>query len=150
MGYNQGEDNPFFGKKHSEETRKKLRLAKKKRREKLGYLISPEARKKISKSNRSVADGRYINSDGYAIIYKYDTESRRSYTYEHIIVIEKYFGRKPIKPENTHHVNEVKSDNRIKNLILFKNKSAHVRYHWNGETGLKTGDIVFDGRNINE
>jgi 5-methylcytosine-specific restriction endonuclease McrA len=40
-----------LGKKHTEETKKKLREASKKRREKYGYILSPEARKKISIRN---------------------------------------------------------------------------------------------------
>jgi hypothetical protein len=29
-----------------------------------------------------------------------------------------------------HHINDNKEDNRIENLMLFLNKSAHTRYHW--------------------
>jgi len=43
-------DKPMLGKKHSVETKEKMRLARMKRKQKLGYLISLEAREKIRKA----------------------------------------------------------------------------------------------------
>jgi len=34
------------------------------------------------------------------------------------------------KREKIHHINGDKKDNRLKNLILFKNQSIHIRYHY--------------------
>lgn len=47
----------------------------------------------------------------------------------HRIVVEAYLGRY-LKPEEVvHHINEITSDNRIENLIVFENSAAHTAYH---------------------
>ena len=48
MAYDRfGEKNPNWGKKHSDATRAKMRLAKQRRKELLGYIISPEHQVKM-------------------------------------------------------------------------------------------------------
>lgn len=67
--------------------------------------------------------GRYISSDGYVMINinvgmaKNENEIgwNRSKK-EHIIVMEKHLGRKLKKGEIVHHINGIKTDNRIENL----------------------------------
>ncbi len=49
---------------------------------------------------------------------------------EHRLVVEKYIGRYLEPKECVHHINEIKTDNRIENLILFKDNASHVRYHY--------------------
>ena len=48
---------------------------------------------------------------------------------EHLIVTEKFLKRKLTKKERVHHLNEIKSDNRIENLMLFKSDSEHIKFH---------------------
>lgn len=48
---------------------------------------------------------------------------------EHLIVVEKFIGRKLLKSERVHHINLIKDDNRIENLMLFKNDSEHIKFH---------------------
>lgn len=90
--------------------------------------------------------GVHINSNGYRIIYSpsHPNASKTKYVLEHRLVVEKIIGRYLHPSESVHHVNENRKDNRIKNLVLFKNRSVHLSFHY-GKIP-KDGDIVFDGR----
>lgn len=93
-------------------------------------------------------DGETLIHEGYTHVYLENHFSGRRYIKEHWLVIEKYFGRLPGGSEQGHHVNENRSDNRVQNLMLFRNVGAHRRFHIKGDDGVKFGDIVFDGRKI--
>lgn len=52
-----GKNNPFYGKRHSKETKLKMRLKKLEFKEKNGFIVSKEAREKISKANSGENNG---------------------------------------------------------------------------------------------
>jgi hypothetical protein len=59
--------------------------------------------------------GRFINKNGYVMVLiagsgKYELEHRR--------VIEHNIGRKLLSSETVHHINGIKTDNRIENLTI--------------------------------
>lgn len=54
---------------------------------------------------------------------------------EHRLVMEKFLGRKLTHNETVHHMNKDRSDNRIENLMLFKNNNEHLALH------RKSGDL---------
>lgn len=74
---------------------------------------------------------RKTNSNGYVLIYSstHPNRDKRNYVLEHRLVMEKHLGRY-LKPEEVvHHINDDRSDNRIKNLELFKNVGYHNQHH---------------------
>lgn len=74
----------------------------------------------------------------------------------HRAVVEKILGRRLSKNEVVHHKNEIHTDNRPENLIVFPSLSEHSKYHkWLEVVGLKSlrlinsyEDFVFSGKTI--
>jgi hypothetical protein len=75
--------------------------------------------------------GKTIDKDGYVFIYKPEHPfcNNKGYVRRSRLVMEEHLGRylKPI--ENIHHINKITNDDRIKNLMLFANNSAHIKFH---------------------
>jgi len=67
---------------------------------------------------------------GYVFLYMSEHPlSKKNYVLEHRLVVEKFLGRY-LKPEEVvHHINEIRDDNKIENLMLFKNNSEHLKFH---------------------
>lgn len=79
--------------------------------------------------------------DGY---YRDGKTGRR----EHRVIYEKYYGVILTKDEVIHHINFIKTDNRIENLWKYNNASEHIKAHRNYEKlmdSLKPNEeIVFE------
>lgn len=74
---------------------------------------------------------RKILADGYVAVYfpQHPKCDKTGYVKEHRIIVEIFIGRLLTDEEVVHHINEVKSDNRISNLMLFPTNSAHIKFH---------------------
>ncbi|MDD4049884.1 MAG: HNH endonuclease [Candidatus ainarchaeum sp.] len=48
---------------------------------------------------------------------------------EHVLVMEEKIRRTLNKGETIHHINGIKTDNRIENLMLFKSQKEHAKFH---------------------
>lgn len=78
--------------------------------------------------------GRWIDSDGYVKLnnkeYKDNPRYNSTGIYEHIIVMEKEIGHYIPRNLEIHHINGIKTDNRISNLELLSSKD-HKKRHTN-------------------
>ncbi len=89
-----------------------------------------KGRKAWNKGKRMQKIGRKRLSAGYREIYlpKHHLASKLGYVAEHRLIMERYIKR-PLKSEEVvHHINGKRADNRINNLMLFKNQSEHQKF----------------------
>lgn len=74
--------------------------------------------------------GGVYKDRGYVFIHSPDHPFKnKNYVPEHRLIMEKYLGRYLRPEEVVHHINEVTDDNRIENLMLFKNDAEHTKHH---------------------
>lgn len=94
------------------------------------YLKKLKTKKNIGKNNHKWKGGKKMSRYGYVYVWLPECERRVfRYILEHRLVMEKHIGRKLLASEVVHHINGIRTDNRIENLVLFKNKSEHRKYH---------------------
>lgn len=74
--------------------------------------------------------GKHKDIRGYVHVFMPNAIRRkRKYILEHRLVMEKHLGRYLKPKEVVHHINSILDDNRIENLMLFKNNSEHKKHH---------------------
>jgi hypothetical protein len=99
----------------------------------------------LGKNNMNWKGGRIRHPAGYVLLAVYDhpyPNMNGRYVFEHRLVMEKKVGRYLLPSERVHHLNGRKDDNRISNLVLFKNDEEHNRFHHPvGKIGSKNGGI---------
>ncbi len=105
------------GKKHSESHRKALSLN--------------HADVRLEK-NPFWNGGKMRIASGYILlrVTNHPFANIAGYIYEHRLVMETHLGCYLTAEEVVHHINGIKDDNRIENLMLFASKSEHQKFHW--------------------
>lgn len=117
-----------------------------------GHIITDEHKQKISDSNSGVTftddhkrkigeanlgkihnwkGGRNLSGEGYILIYKPEHPFcyKAGYVAEHRLAMEEFLGRYLEPAEVIHHINEIRNDNRLENLMLFATCGEHIKYH---------------------
>ena len=101
-----------------------------------GYTMPQETRDKISKAKtgktckKRIEEGNIKYIDGYVFVYDPSNPSsnKDGYIREHRKIMESKIGRQLTQNEVVHHINGIKTDNRIENLELLT-ISEHSRKH---------------------
>lgn len=98
--------------------------------------ILSEAQKRIgnkppvfSGNKSSNWKGGKIFRSGYIFVKKpeHPFSGKQGYIAEHRLIMEKYLERYLTKKEVVHHINGIKTDNRIENLKLYSSPGQHTR-----------------------
>lgn len=92
--------------------------------EKLGRSYDATVKKAIELGIRPKWEYRYKDKQGYIIL----THDRDNKIYEHRYIMEQHLGRPLKSTEIVHHINGIKDDNRIENLVI-TNRSEHINIH---------------------
>jgi hypothetical protein len=84
-----------------------------------------------SKNNHNWRGGKYKSVYGYIYIRapkEHPFKAANGYIFEHRLIMEQKIGRYLRKEEIVHHINGIKNDNRIENLII-TTRAIHNRIH---------------------
>ena len=89
---------------------------------------------------------------GYVKLFKkgHPNANPLGYVFEHRFVISEKIGRPLLRSEVVHHINGVRSDNRIENLVLCaasnsgktNDRPVHAEFHRNGRAILSDSDVI--------
>lgn len=91
--------------------------------------LAEHKRGKFGKQSCHWKGGRSIHSAGYVLIRSPEHPYKANgYVFEHRLVMERHIGRYLNPEEVVHHINGIRDDNRIENLVLTTNRN-HPHYH---------------------
>lgn len=87
-------------------------------------------------NNYHWSGGRKMHSEGYVVCYhpEHPHANKHGFVMEHRYVMEQHIGRYLTDNEIVHHINGIKTDNRVENLMLMS-RSEHCRHHMNENIG---------------
>jgi hypothetical protein len=71
----------------------------------------------------------YCNGYIAVLAPEHPNSNKRGRIYEHRLVIEDKIGRYLTKNESVHHINGIKTDNRLENLVVCKSQKEHYSHH---------------------
>lgn len=91
---------------------------------------SPKTVRYFKENHFNWKGGTYVSKEGYVIEYAPDhpNAGSKGYVKQHRIIMEKHLGRYLDHNEIVHHINGIKTDNRIENLMIMK-LGEHIKGH---------------------
>ena len=94
------------------------------------YIVGHAAKNKKGSDAPRWKGGRFLNGYGYYEIHSPEHPhcNGKDYVLEHRLVMEKKLGRYLDPEERVHHINGVRTDNRVKNLVVIT-RSDHAKIH---------------------
>ena len=100
----------------------------------------------FKKGNKGNWKGGRIKCNGYWLIYKPDHPKAnvmgKGYVREQRLIMEEHLGRYLENNEVVHHINGIRDDNRMENLIIL-NHSQHLSIHHGGTAQPRNGKGQF-------
>jgi len=80
----------------------------------------------IGVKKMNLPDGQYFSYDEYIVLSR--TPDGRRQVKMHRYLMEQHIGRRLLPTEMVHHINEIKTDNRIENLQIVT-RTEHNKIH---------------------
>ena len=65
-----------------------------------------------------------FDNNGYISIF-----TDEGWIKEHVYLVKRFLNRNLTKDEVIHHINSIRTDNRLSNLMLFPNQKEHQKFH---------------------
>jgi hypothetical protein len=94
--------------------------------------INWQQKNNTGSANPNFTGGKYIDDKGYVrVLAPEHPRNIKGYVYEHRLVMEAYLGRHLMPWETVHHINEIKTDNRVENFFLCM-PEEHSAIHMEG------------------
>ncbi len=100
-----------------------------------GHRHSEQTKAKLSAMGKGNQNhwkgGRTVTVSGYVQVFSPDHPyaDSKGYVMEHRLVMEAHLGRVLLPAEVVHHINGIKDDNRIENLMRFDSNTDHMEWH---------------------
>lgn len=91
------------------------------------------AKMRLGKKNPRWCGNKRKSYQGYILIRKpkHPFSDCCGWVREHRLIMEKHLGKILERDQNIHHINGIKDDNRLENLVVCSNSSHHSIYHKN-------------------
>ena len=95
-------------------------------------IIATKSKQELGGKKHARWKGGIRKEKGYLSIWnpKHPFANKQGYVKRSRLIMEKHISRYLTPKEVVHHINRIKTDDRIENLMLFANHSKHFKFHW--------------------